>query len=446
MGPGEVRLVDVDATTFPDGTLVFVRSVRDFFVLDKASALTADDTTIADAIGGGQWLRMGFDNERWTHQAAWFIDPAAADDEGDGSAGDPLRTHAELGRRAMNNGAQIPQSVTVTIVSTLPADTDPVEIDVELTDPTAVIRYVGTPTQIESGTLSAATPLVSGTNLPDVTGPGLFLGDRIRLTSGASTGAIAWILRDDGGGVRTTSAFQTTNKTAQPLTGTPTLLDPAANDDFVVEDLPNIYLARVKFSNPNGVELALVFDSLHIGSDDDTRLTTLLNRCLIVDSVLDNVSIGHPQATMSGCLFDDVTLRNGFAICNACASRVAALSATDCFVIMAFETTAVGAPLVPSSSTAVYAFTGPVSAHDSPALTAGLTITNAANAFALLWGTGNATYGINALTGSLFYPPATKPTVTGGTNDTRVGGVDKAYADIPFLNGTNGAAIVETPT
>jgi len=453
------ELVNLDATLFPDGTLVFVRSVRDFFVLHKTSALTADDITIADAIGGGQWLRKFTPSVRWLSQAAWFIDPAAADDEGDGSGGDPLQTHAELGRRAICQGREITQSVTVTIVASLP-ETDPVEIDVQFPQTSLpqppTIRYVGTATTVRSGTFTGVTALVSGTALPTITDGvgGSFaaqIRQRVRMIGGANVGARSWLVRDDGGSMATTSAWWLPS--ALIGASAPTLSDPTT-DDYVVETFPSVRLSRVKMSEGpiGGLEfIPLVFEDLFVGSintDAPPRLTnldaTLFQGCELSATLHDKAYLAA-----TGCLLQRaVGFQRSTVVLRASAIVGTGYGATGSTVAMSEETTAMGVPLVTGVRTFDTRFIlATASGFDAGAGQSGVELPAdcTMRVGGLLWGTGNATYGINALGGKL-YAANFLPTITGAVDDTRVGGIDKAYALLPFFNAANGACVVDTPT
>jgi hypothetical protein len=59
----------------------------------------------------------------------------------------------------------------------------------------------------------------------------------------------------------------------------------------------------------------------------------------------------------------------------------------------------------------------------------------------LLFGSGGAGYGIRVKSGGLA-TYTTKPTLTGASNDTIIGGTATAYASIPFVNTTNQAMLV----
>lgn len=446
------RLVDVAAGILPDGVSVFVRSVRDFFVLDKTSALPDDGITVADAVGGGQWLRRLGPSIRWLSQAAWFIDPAAADDEGTGLVGDPLQTHAELGRRAVCQGKAIKQTTGVTIVSSLPV-TDPVEIDVKMPVPDTYLHYFGTPTTIRGGTFDAVSPLVSGTSLTSVTDGvgGSFLaqiGKRVRMTTGGSAGARAWLMRDDGGSTASTSAFFQQDTTSSPIEGGPTLVAPTT-DDYVVEDLPTIHVARVKVSQaPSGSRTPVIFEDLLVGGESDVaNLCTNCDSSLFVGSDVFAHSWDKTLAFYSGCRAAGgsswVKSEIGLA---ACAIMGAGYIVLDTVVNITLETAAVATPLIPLLSAGGTYRVSDASGHDASAGAVDLAPGERCEVTGLLWGTGNATYGIICRGGILWYDAGTQPTITGGTDDTRIGGIDKAYAALPFFNGANSSGVVETPT
>ena len=68
---GGTRLVDIVTTSLEDGTIVYVRSVEDLFVLEKAVALTVDGITVVNTlVGTGQWTRRNVGSQRWLQQAA----------------------------------------------------------------------------------------------------------------------------------------------------------------------------------------------------------------------------------------------------------------------------------------------------------------------------------------------------------------------------------------
>jgi hypothetical protein len=241
------RLVDINTTSLEDGTIVYVRSVEDLFVLERAVALTADGITVVNPlVGTGQWTRRNVGSQRWLRQATWFINATLGNDENAGTAtgAGALKTHAELERR-WGPDPLLPQSVTVNIETDLDAvlDASP-EINVTLSD-LAILEYVGTPTQVASGTLDAATPTDPDTNTQQsvedaaIGDFGPFVGNRIRLTA---NNAISWIAKAVTPTEARTGAFvRYTSSPSQQLNN----YTPVGNEAYVLEELPNVRAMQV---------------------------------------------------------------------------------------------------------------------------------------------------------------------------------------------------------
>jgi hypothetical protein len=188
------RLVDLDATDLTDGTLVFVRTVRDFFRLQKPSTLVPDNITVVAASGGGNWLREMLSDASWLYQATWFLNSSTGDDENDGlTSATSLRTHTELERRwSSDRSKRLEQDTVVTITGNVDNARDAV-IGMS---PRAgfTLRYVGVPTVQRAATLTAATASNPAANIQQtVTDAAIanwaaHLGQRIELANGAVTG------------------------------------------------------------------------------------------------------------------------------------------------------------------------------------------------------------------------------------------------------------------
>jgi len=245
--PGGTRLVDIVTTSLADGSMAYVRSVEDLFVLEKAVALTADGITIVDpTVGTGQWTRRNAGSQRWLTQASWFINATLGDDENAGSAtgAGALRTHAELERR-WGPDPLLRQSVTVTIETDLDATVDATpEINVTLRG-LAILEYIGTPTTVASGTLDSAISTNPGTNTQQsVTDAAIgdwapHVGLRIRLTA---NNAISWIAKAVTPTQARTGQFLTyVSQPFQTLNG----YTPVGNEAYVLETLPNVRALRV---------------------------------------------------------------------------------------------------------------------------------------------------------------------------------------------------------
>lgn len=448
-----VRLVDLATAGAPNGTIVFVESVRDWFVLDTASALVADNITVAVAVGGGRWLRKYTPSVKWQQRATWAIDPAAADDEGVGSGADPLKTHAELERRFMSHGLEVPQDTVVTIVASLPA-TDPVNIDVKFSDPAVLLRYVGTPTSVRTGTLSGVTALVAGTTLTaivDGVGGAFVVGNRVRMTAGASVGFIGWVVRAADGAC---SPFTTINTTITPVSGAPTMGNPTT-DTYVVETLPTVGLGKISQSHALGVVVLthqVIFEDLKVGDSANPQFAVLDPSTLLAHCHLDVANFSTSTASVSGCLHTGTaTVLESVVLywANAFTGPATSVGFGGCSVLLFAENVAMGGPsfglasndsLVQLQASASFEA---LSVHDATGVGMRVERSSVVDAVTVLWGSGNTSFGIDA-GGKFYYAAADKPTISGGgATDTTVGSVNKDYADIPFFNAINGAAIVE---
>ncbi len=198
--------VQLSSLAFPAvGSVVArVKTVRDFFYLDRTSTLTADGITVVTALGGtGRWLRMRIADPFWRTQFSWTIDPGAGNDEGLGDAGHPLKTRSEFYRRIGTNALR-DNTITVTILSSLLAgDTERppgFTSDTASAGGAAFIKFVGTRRVLFTGTIdspsgvtnrngSTATPTsikVSGLSSTWTAGDGVtsFLDPGVVVTDG----------------------------------------------------------------------------------------------------------------------------------------------------------------------------------------------------------------------------------------------------------------------
>lgn len=175
-------------------------------------------------------------------QSAFYVNAATGNDANDGATPTTaLLTLAELARRL--NGRTLAASLTdfiVTITGAFP--TQVLAAELLVAGPTIVQFQGGAPTQLDSGTVTAFTAMNPAGGVraaltdaaQDFSG---YINKRIRLTSGANVGAVAWICSLGGGNtVANVSEFVASPSLA---TGWPvaTIVTPAVNDTYVIEDL-----------------------------------------------------------------------------------------------------------------------------------------------------------------------------------------------------------------
>lgn len=144
-------------TNLNSAALRFVKTVRDFFRLDKTSTLTSDGITIVTASGGtGRWLRLLLPDASWTIPTSWTINPSTGNDEALGDAGHPLLTVSEFHRRLWNK--QPLSTVTCFITSNLNAgDTLQANFSISLDTVsfTKFVEYRGTPRLLATATITS---------------------------------------------------------------------------------------------------------------------------------------------------------------------------------------------------------------------------------------------------------------------------------------------------
>lgn len=257
------RLVEIPTDVgpgIPDGSIIWVRSVEDLFVLNRTSALTANNITIVDPlVGTGQWIRKEIPSGRWQGQGVWHVNPLIGDDENVGdTALVPLATLAEFRRRVSGFGkGRLIVDTVLNIDEDIPAD-DPFDLFTVLSA-TSILRVRGTPKTPLLGpvAITAVTNLVSGTNRETITAAGIvpFIGRRVRVTtsvSGVPVGTIAWIMRGTGNADEvelSTPYFADTTTFNFGINQTPQVL--GVGDEIIVEELPGIATVNIEYDDDN---------------------------------------------------------------------------------------------------------------------------------------------------------------------------------------------------
>jgi len=470
--------VDFDTTGLTDGTPSTVASFDDPFIFDATSTATADGVTIfAPLVGPGRWFRQfGLVNgtsNRWTQQAAWFIDPAGGNDENTGlTALTALATLAELQRRI--SGGLISQNTVVTLASGNYG-----ALVLELTiDPTFTFTVQGALTTTATGTFSAVTnstplaaPGVSTRGAVTNTGgdPAFTDLSRLRLTNAPNSGAIAWVTRVIAAGNVNVSRWATFT----PATGTtPTIINAAIGNTYAVDTLDSV-IERVDVVT-HGFGRFIVRECYVANPRDDQRVTnefrgsgsnlTGAQKLLFYSCIFDGTLNGGfgtiwrgSGALFVSCQFLDPQEWFAEAFWEACVfsprSDLASVALRAGSTIFAGRGNCCeGFMIVTESQLLLYQFGAAdfefsdVPAFGSPAVEvseAGYILIS--NATAIMWGADNApTFGfaVRSLSG-IASSPIGGLNIPGGTvGDTSIGGVTTAYAALPSINAANNAAIV----
>ena len=148
-----------------------------------------------------------------------YIDAINGSDSNDGiSSTTALKSHAEFERRVSGRTITPPyntdpigtgdenRALTIHILSSLPSS-DPINIRFQMAIDSTLYYTAGTNIlqTLATGTITATTPMTPASNVPNqITDSSLpsgftpYVGERLRITSGANQNAIAWIAKDLG--------------------------------------------------------------------------------------------------------------------------------------------------------------------------------------------------------------------------------------------------------
>jgi hypothetical protein len=409
-------------------------------------------------------------------QAQWWIDPqnstGKASDSNDGASPlTPLLSDRE--RAARVGGQAISQQMTVTLLSALQPDDYITEPLTGLSGFFLVTGSAGA-TPLHSGTLTGAAAQ-SGNAPPTVAdagvnwsagGPGAssLIGYRLRVTSGPRQGAVCWLVHDSGTGVAVVSDPEIL--TTLPTQFTPTSVNLAAGDPYVIESLPLVPIIVSPYGcGAAGEDLAgnfvrFMYEGILF---PQTAYTTADTReCFQRQFVACNMGAIETSAIYLACIwlaapgfylefspgFEMVILGCVFVFLPGPGlSGSGLLIAAGASVTLDSGTFSYGAPIIVIGWLGITqylngSFTG-VSAGVVDSYGAGIVVEPGGLVHARypLWGSGNAGPGIQVRAGgTVVYE--TKPTITGAGGDTIVGGSPFTYALIPQFVAANGASLV----
>jgi hypothetical protein len=325
-----VEMLQQTDSSVEDGETVWVRSTQALYVYRVNSGLVPDGTNIvASLYGNGVWERLSIaptGASVASTQTAWFIDPAAGNDNFTGTAATntvgtqvgPLKTYGEMSRRIGWRGV-INQTTDVFLLGDLPT-TDPLRI-IFYFGPLGFMRFHGTRTQVTSGTFTATTAINRATNTPQsVTDTSqatwtTFLGKRVRITSaGPRLNAVAWVAKNLGGNAARVSPFTTYSTTYPPVfnAGAATVT-PQVGDTYVVENLsavPDLVFDYSSTQDPfsNTAQVPISFEDMAFSAPNNNTVgsvgATSTSSCvLFVACDVGNVMPGTGFMTAAACRF-----------------------------------------------------------------------------------------------------------------------------------------------
>jgi hypothetical protein len=400
-------------------------------------------------------------------QAAWYISTTGNDNNSGQTAATAIRTHAELMSRIA--GQEINVTVTIHVLNNALA-TEDCHVVWNI-GPEGNVRYLGYATSVlATGSITAKTDLDEATNVPfDITDAALsdswtalgLVNGRLRITSGARAGAVAWVMKDLGAKKARVSQWK---QTAWPITNNYPTVFPQIGDPYVVETLSAIRSLRVNTQSDSGWDAVyfvnngrLTFDSFTINSTGFDVIVITGDGSRGYDNNFMNCDLRFLD-TAAGAHFYNCRLNNwtsqssnttawidgglltGFFL-NRGAGTLQLISVSAQSTSFASIEEGIALTLASESSGSH----GGIGAFDSGE--DGIIISGGyADVGSFIYGSGNTGYGIRARDGGRIHYSAAalaKMTIAGSVNDTIVGGTVKAYGALPFFNVANGSCIVQ---
>jgi len=455
-----------------NGQRVFVTTLRSWFAWDATSAV-ADDTTdflsvavTANGAAAGRFVRVLSDTHpSWVAQTAWFVS-TAGNNENDGlTLGTAVKTDAEIQRRWAGPGKRGRIAVTVTITyAQSPAGETNLIFEI-ITG--GQLRLVGTPTVTKAGTVLTAVQTqvrTAGAELGwAITGTGLGateVGKLVAITAsgtGANVGATAMILKDETGGKLRISPFGTLAEATTVYTN----ITPQVGDTIEIRDVAatTLTLGKIEAYSAASVQIpaAFVCDSLMldggasaVGSVYAAGPLVIYTRCILSKMILNGHSAPSttPHSVRGGGIIGAVfSIRNLAALTSV--GILAPLTIRqggnvflqqDCYFQNAGVTVALGG-MAQGTGNAFF---------DRSTASSSLFVQEGGRYVATGavpdWGTANAGYGV-VVQSNASYGYATKPTINSGLGVGReaiIGGTDKLYSAVPYVEPANNAALVLT--
>lgn len=468
-----VAMAAYDASNLESFVLSGCGAVNDEYqlILSAPAALlaAADGVNIVEASAppDAVWCRSFVRNIPAEYETNWYVDVATGSDANDGtSSGSPLKTLTELGRRIR----EIHQNVTVTVAAG-DLSTYPFSLDIETNGfSIAILGAVTSSADDVIANVLSTTAGAAGTNAGaqrgTVTATASSFTDktRLRLTSGAQSGATAHVTRVTTPGAGGVANVERWGQLVTPRTTTTVAsVEPSIGDTFVVDTLDTTLGRFDVRARGHGriliqdfkISAASVGDCFRISGDNSTGGGVMIYRCQFPTAtilVASNATIACSQFLSNFNPFNGflVTRKNvycGLVEVKGAGSYVASNNAA-CFD---------GGNLLLDGGGVWDQGTGSQNDHQWVDGTTSFAVEiDAGSAYinhgsgVQCWGLDNTYSGATIIVqGNAAWTNSSKPSIPGsgiGGRDATVGGTAKLYAALPYQETTttanNGGAIV----
>lgn len=430
------------------GDVVWVQSLRRPFVKDPVPGGGAPGQVVACVDGSGAWRSLpGFSSpaSAWVSQTEWHIDAIGGNVEGLGTAASPIDSWRELCARVARQ--QLPAGCTINIHSDLSEEIDWTEL---IPHPSGLLisgeRGATTALEATVATFAPETvvapgeaPLLTSAAVADWTP---LVGYRIRFIDGPAAEALSSIATADpnGSGINIARLPQPVSPVL--FAGPTTYPSPVAGNTFRLERLPVV----------RGLRPAAA------GSGIPQQLVVVRGIALPDVVYPDLVTLTGGELNLIGCTMGDNVFSMARANLQGCRLGSPLGLTTNFFsgwTNLWGSTLYNGGLYGPGSDMihnvyqgGLWLFGGGHMLHHCGCFDgfgSGLMIARSgtfATLFGVLYGTGNAAYGVEVPSGFSGASYNVKPVVTGTTADAFVTGTGGAWALVPFFDTNTGAGIV----
>lgn len=226
----------------PDGTSIYVRTLRDWFTYRAASTATVDGITVlAHVSTTGRWERACRPAYSWQQQVTWEINSGSSPENDGTTAGTAIPYSEFLRRRADPSGVfLVPSGVTLQLrINANMPDTDPF-LFMPVLHAGAILTVTGIMTPSFVGTVSAVTNLsTAGTGTcHDVTSTWTPANELNKLVYDGTN--YAWVAKDLTGGRARVSPWMAINTSIGAFATTAAVLNSAVGRPLTTYTQPTV--------------------------------------------------------------------------------------------------------------------------------------------------------------------------------------------------------------